>query len=66
MEALAEVHACDNCMYHEFASLVAMPSWLLTEVRPVQLLTALTKMSMHVVHALDALDTSNGFALLWQ
>ena len=33
LEAVVDVHRSDGQMYHEFVSLVSMPSWLLTEVR---------------------------------
>jgi hypothetical protein len=32
LEAIVDVHRSDSQMYHEFVSLVSMPSWLLTEV----------------------------------
>jgi hypothetical protein len=33
LEGLVDVHRTDSQMYHEFVSLVSMPSWLLDEAR---------------------------------
>jgi hypothetical protein len=42
LAALVDVHRSDAQMYYEFVSLTAMPSWVLTEVRPPR---------MHECHA---------------
>ena len=33
VEAVRDVHTSDGLMYHEFVSMTALPSWVLTEVR---------------------------------